>query len=50
MNTAITFVLPKTEHQLYVVHQIRNSFKLASYKDKKEITVDLKPTYTAPIE
>ncbi len=50
MNAAITSVFPKTEHQLCVVHQIRNSFKFASYKDRKEIATDLKPIYTAPTE
>ena len=32
------------------MHQIRNSFKFASYKDRKEIAADLKPIYTAATE
>lgn len=35
MNEAIVAVYPKTEHQLCIVHQIRNSLKFVSYKDRK---------------
>jgi len=50
MSEAITAVYPKTEHQLCIVHQIRNSLKYVSYKDRKELAKDLKPIYTAATE
>lgn len=43
-------VYPKTEHQLCIVHQIRNSLKYVSYKDRKTVAADLKPIYTAVTE
>jgi transposase-like protein len=48
MNEAISAVYPKTEHQLCIVHQIRNSCKFVSYKDRKKICADLKAVYTSP--
>ena len=50
MNEAISAVFPKTDHQLCIVHQIRNSLKFVSYKDFKKVTADLKKIYTAPTE
>ena len=50
MSQAIEAVYPKTEHQLCVVHQIRNSLKYVSYKDRKKLAQDLKPIYTASAE
>jgi putative transposase len=50
MSDAITAVFPKCEHQLCVVHQIRNSLAYVSYKDRKELAADLKPIYTAATE
>ena len=50
MNEAITAVYPKTEHQLCIVHQIRNSLKFVSYKDRKLVANDLKPVYAAATE
>lgn len=47
MSEAISAVYPKCEHQLCIVHQIRNSLKYVSYKDKKELVGDLKPIYQA---
>jgi len=47
MSEAIEAVYPKTEHQLCIVHQIRNSLKYVSYKDRKQLAGDLKPIYTA---
>jgi putative transposase len=35
MSDAIAAVYPKTEHQLCIVHQIRNSLKYVSYKHRK---------------
>ncbi|CAB1053688.1 IS256 family transposase [Spiroplasma endosymbiont of Danaus chrysippus] len=47
MSEAIQSVYPKTEHQLCIVHQIRNSLKYVSYKHRKSLVIDLKPIYTA---
>ena len=50
MSEAIAAVYPKCEHQLCIVHQIRNSLKYVSYKDRKALASDLKPIYQAPTE
>lgn len=50
MSEAIAAVYPKTEHQLCIVHQIRNSMKFVSYKDRKALVADLKPIYAAATE
>ena len=50
MSEAISAVYPKCEHQLCIVHQIRNSLKYVSYKDRKKLVADLKPIYTACTE
>ena len=50
MSDAIAAVYPKCEHQLCIVHQIRNSLKYVSYKDRKALASDLKPIYQAPTE
>ncbi len=50
MSEAIEAVFPKTEHQVCVVHQIRNSLKYVSYKDRKEVAADLKPIYQSSSE
>ena len=50
MSEAIAAVYPKCEHQLCIVHQIRNSLKYVSYKDRKKLALDLKPIYTATTE
>jgi transposase-like protein len=50
MNDAITAVYPNTEHQLCIVHQIRNSLKFVPYKDRKKVVEDLKNIYTAATE
>lgn len=47
MTESISAVFPKTQHQLCIVHQIRNSLKYVSYKDRKVLAADLKPIYTA---
>jgi transposase-like protein len=44
---AIAAVFPKTEIQLCVVHQIRNSLKYVVSKDQKPFMVDLKLVYKA---
>lgn len=50
MTEAISAVYPACEHQLCIVHQIRNSLRYVSYKDKKKLAADLKPIYTAKTE
>ncbi len=44
---AIETIFPKTEVQLCVVHQIRNSLKYVGSKNQKEFMVDLKRVYKA---
>lgn len=44
---AVHSVFPKSELQLCVVHQIRNSLKYVASKDQKEFMVDLKTVYQA---
>jgi len=44
---AIESIFPKTEVQLCVVHQIRNSTKYVGSKDQKEFMADLKRIYKA---
>lgn len=47
-SSAIETVFPKTEQQLCVIHQIRNSTKYVPYKDIKLVMADLKLVYGAP--
>ena len=49
-SSAINSVFPKTEQQLCIIHQIRNSTKYVSYRDLKPIMADLKTIYKAPSE
>lgn len=44
---AIESIFPKTEIQLCIVHQIRNSLKYIGSKDQKPFMVDLKRVYKA---
>ncbi|KJS16130.1 MAG: transposase [Peptococcaceae bacterium BRH_c4b] len=46
-SEAINTVFPRTEIQLCVIHQIRNSLKYVSYKEQKELLADLKNVYQA---
>lgn len=46
-SEAISSAFPKTEIQLCVIHQIRNSMKYVSYKEQKEVMKDLKKVYQA---
>lgn len=46
-SEAINTVFPKTEIQLCVIHQIRNSLKYVPYKEQKEFMADLKKVYQA---
>jgi len=49
-SQAIDAAFPKTEQQLCIIHQIRNSTKYVSYKDLKAVMADLKAIYQAPSE
>ena len=49
-SAAIETVFPKTQQQLCVIHQIRNSTKYVSYKDLKPLMADLKMVYQAVSE
>jgi transposase-like protein len=46
-SEAIKTIFPKTEVQLCVVHQIRNSLRYIPYKDSKLFLTDLKKVYQA---
>lgn len=50
LSESISAVFPKSEHQLCIVHQIRNSLKYVSYKDRKFVVQDLKPIYKSATE
>ena len=45
---AIKTIYPRCAKQICVVHQIRNSCKFISYKDRREFTADMRHIYTAP--
>ncbi|MEA1925550.1 MAG: IS256 family transposase [Candidatus Altiarchaeota archaeon] len=47
---AIESVFPPAEVQKCIVHQIRNSTRFVSYRDRKEFCSDMKLIYTAPNE
>ncbi len=49
-SKAISAVYPKAEIQRCIVHQIRNSLKFVSWKDRKAVAKDLKSVYTAYTE
>jgi transposase-like protein len=44
---AIATIFPKTEIQLCIIHQIRNSLKYVGSKNHKAFMADLKPVYRA---
>ncbi len=46
-SEAINTAFPKTEIQLCIIHQIRNSLKYVPYKEQKESMADLKKVYQA---
>jgi len=45
---AVLAVFPKTQIQRCIIHQIRNSLKYISWKDRKAFMSDLKEVYQAP--
>jgi transposase-like protein len=44
---AIEATFPRATVQVCVVHQVRNSLKFVSYKDRKAVAADLRTIYTA---
>ena len=42
MKEAIAAAFPKTEYQRCIVHQVRNTLKYVSYKDRKHFADDLR--------
>ena len=44
---AINSIFPKTEIQICIIHQIRNSLKYVASKNQKEFMTDLKEVYRA---
>lgn len=47
---AIETVYPHTRVQLCIVHQVRNSLKYVTWKDRKAVAASLRGIYTAPTE
>ena len=50
IKEAIAVAFPKTEYQRCIVHQVRNTLKFVTHKDKKEFAKDLRTIYHAPTE
>jgi transposase-like protein len=50
IKESIAVAFPATEYQRCIVHQVRNTLKYVSDKDKKEFATDLKLIYHAPSE
>lgn len=49
-SKALETAFPKTENQLCIVHQIRNSLAFVGYKERKAVAAELKKVYTAANE
>lgn len=49
-SDALRVVYPNAEIQRCIIHQIRNSTRYISYRDRKEFCNDLKQVYTAATE
>ena len=50
IKEAIAAAYPNTEYQRCIVHQVRNTLKYVSDKDRKAFAADLKKIYNAPSE
>lgn len=50
IKQSIQAAYPDTEYQRCIVHQVRNTLKYVSYKDRKEYAKDLKTIYGAATE
>jgi transposase-like protein len=47
IQQAVESCFPQSTHQICIVHQIRNSMKHVSFKDRKAVIADLKSIYQA---
>lgn len=50
LDKAVEAIFPDSIRQICIVHQIRNSLKYVSYKDRKAIITDIKSIYQADNE
>lgn len=50
IKESINVAFPEAEYQRCIVHQVRNTLKYVSHKEKKEYAKDLKAIYSAPTE
>lgn len=50
IKESINVAFPNTEYQRCIVHQVRNTLKYVSYKDKREFATDLKSIYLSGCE
>lgn len=50
IKESINVAFPNTEYQRCIVHQVRNTLKYVSYKNKKEFAADLKSIYLSGSE
>lgn len=50
IKESINVAFPNTEYQRCIVHQVRNTLKYVSYKDKREFATDLKSIYLSGSE
>lgn len=50
IKESIQVAFPNTEYQRCIVHQVRNTLKYVSHKEKKNFAADLKSIYSAPSE
>ncbi len=48
IKESIQIAFPDTEYQRCIVHQVRNTLRYVSHKEKKSFSSDLKSIYTAP--
>lgn len=50
LDQAVQAIFPQSIHQICIVHQIRNSLKYVSYKDRKAVVKSIKEIYQASNE
>lgn len=50
IKESIQVAFPNTEYQRCIVHQVRNTLRYVSHKEKKSFASDLRSIYTAPTE
>ncbi len=50
IKESIQIAFPNTEYQRCIVHQVKNTLRYVSHKEKKSFSSDLKSIYTAPTE